>query len=63
MAANTLALTVEDCRAQLAALSARVEDHFGVSSQEATWAHVAQADDVLYHLRRAAEKAGIGGEP
>lgn len=55
-------LTVGECVELLARVRERLDEHLGVSPDDVTWGHVADADRLLHHLRHAAFAAGVLGE-
>ncbi len=63
LALEPFILAIGDCATLVARLKERLDDHLGVSPDDVTWGHVADADRLLYHLRQAAFAAGVGEEP
>ena len=63
LALGPFILAVGECAELLARIRERLDEHLGVSSDDVTWGHVADADRLHYHLRHAAFVAGAGEEP
>jgi hypothetical protein len=63
LATGPFSAALDECSAVLSKIKERVDDHLGVSPDEVTWGHVADADRLLLHLRHAAFAADVLGEP